>query len=89
MNVDYNDYFDNFNFHFTPKQLPSSNILSDSEMCLQSKTQAKRNQWKKQMREGNYSYKINKPEDKIRSTQVSEIEIETEVFAVEFFDSCS
>jgi hypothetical protein len=41
----------------------------------------------KKMREGNYSYKINKPEDKIRSTQVSEIEIETEVFAEEFFDS--
>jgi hypothetical protein len=27
------------------------------------------------------------PKDKIPSTQVSEIEIETEVFAVEFFDS--
>jgi hypothetical protein len=86
MNVDYDDYFDTFKLHSTPKQqLPSSNILSDSEMCLQSKTQAKRNQWKKQMREENYSYKINKPKDKIRSTQVSEIEIETKVFIVEIF----
>jgi hypothetical protein len=48
---------------------------------------AKQNPGKKQMREGNYSYKINKPEEKIGSTQVSEIEIETEVFAVKFFDS--
>jgi len=47
----------------------------------------KKKSMEKQMREGNYSYKINKPEDKIRSTQVSETEIETEVFAVEFFDS--
>jgi hypothetical protein len=41
------------------------------------------------MGEGNYSHKINQPKDKIPSTQVSEIEIETktEVFAVEFFDS--
>jgi hypothetical protein len=39
------------------------------------------------MGEGNYSHKIDQPKDKIPSTQVSEIEIETEVFAVEFFDS--
>jgi hypothetical protein len=42
MNVDYDDYFDTFKLHSTPKQqLPSSNILSDSEMCLQSKTRQK------------------------------------------------
>jgi hypothetical protein len=76
MNVDYDDYLDTFNFHSTPKQqLPSSNILSNYEMCLQIKTQAKKNQWKKKMKEENYSYKINKPKDKIQSTQISEIEI--------------
>jgi hypothetical protein len=37
------------------------------------------------MKEENYSYKINKPKDKIQSTQISEIEIETKLFVVEFF----
>jgi hypothetical protein len=48
MSGNYVDYFDTFNFHSAAKKLwhLASNILSDPEMGLQSKTKAERNQWK-------------------------------------------
>ncbi len=48
MSGNYVDYFDTFNFHSAAKKLwrPGSNILSDPEMGLQTKTKAEKNQWK-------------------------------------------